>query len=393
MNWRIRLTWWDKSLLVIMAVGAVIAFVRFATGIGTIANINNAYPWGWWVGYGIMTMIAIGAVGFTMTALVEILGVHRYHSFLRPAVLMGLLCYTSAITMLMVELGRPWKVWMVLVSWAPTSALYEVGWCAFLYLTVLALEFAQVPVERLGWGRALRILRVIYIPIMLLGVTLSHLHQSSLGTLMTLIPHKVNALWWSDMLPLLYLFSAMMAGPAMAILEHLAAARWLGFEPRMNLLAGLARIEAWLVGLFLAFQMGDLFYRGAAGAMLSASWFAVSFWVEIGFGLLLPLAMLLMPEVRESRRGLATACSLIIAGVLLHRLNVAVIGLRVRHWETYVPSLGEIAITLGITAAALFVFGWLARVLPIHEELPAPETARRPSAQPAGALRGAQGVS
>jgi Ni/Fe-hydrogenase subunit HybB-like protein len=393
MNWRIRLTWWDKLLLAIMAVAAVVGFVRFATGIGTIANINNAYPWGWWVGYGIMTMIAIGAVGFTMTALVEILGVHRYHSFLRPAVLMGLLCYTAAITMLMVELGRPWKVWMVLVSWAPTSALYEVGWCAFLYLTVLALEFAQVPLEQAGWRRALRIVSAIYIPIMLLGVTLSHLHQSSLGTLMTLIPHKVNELWWSDNLPLLFLFSAMMAGPAMAILEHLAAARWLGFEPRMNLLAGLARIEAWLVGLFLAFQMGDLFYRGAADAALSASWFTVSFWVEIGFGLLLPLALLLMREVRETRRGLATACSLVIAGVLLHRLNVAVIGLRVRHWETYVPSMGEIVITLGITAAALFVFGWLARVLPIHEELPPAHTARRPSAQPAGVLRGAEGVS
>jgi Ni/Fe-hydrogenase subunit HybB-like protein len=393
MSWRIRLTWWDKSLLAIMAVGAVIAFVRFATGIGTIANINNAYPWGWWVGYGIMTMIAIGGVGFTITALVEIFGVHRYHSFLRPAVLMAFLCYTSAITMLMVELGRPWKVWMVLVSWAPTSALYEVGWCAFLYLTVLALEFSQVPLEQAGWGRALRIIRAIYIPIMLLGVTLSHLHQSSLGTLMTLIPHKINELWWSDNLPLLFLFSAMMAGPAMAILEHLAAARWLGFKPRMNLLAGLARIEVWLVGLFLAFRMGDLFYRGAADAMLSPSWFALSFYIEVGFGLMLPFVLLLMPEVRGSRRGLATACSLIIAGVLLHRLNVAVIGLRVRHWETYIPSFGEIGITLGITAAALFAFGWLVRVLPIHEELPAPEAKPVATSQPTGAWRRVEGVS
>src|SRR5262245_44318919 len=392
MNWRIRLTWWDKLLLAVMAVAAVIAFVRFATGIGTIANINNAYPWGWWVGYGIMTMIAVGGVGFTITLLVEIFGVHRYHSFLRPAVLMAFLCYASAITMLMVELGRPWMVWMVLVSWAPTSALYEVGWCAFLYLTVLALEFSQVPLEEAGWHRAFRVIRAIYIPIMLLGVTLSHLHQSSLGTLMTLIPHKINALWWSDNLPLLYLFSAMMAGPAMAIIEHLAAARWLGSQPRMALLGGLARIEMWLVGLFLAFQLGDLFYRGAADAMLSASWFAVSFWLEIGFGLVLPLALLLMPEVRETRRGLATACALVVAGVLLHRLNVAVIGLRVRHWETYVPSLGEVGITLGITAAAVFVFGWLVRILPIHEELPAPETQLRTATQPAVALRGAQGI-
>lgn len=393
MNWRIRLTWWDKSLLAIMALGAIIALVRYVGGIGSVANINNAYPWGWWVGYGIMTMIAVGAVGFTMTGLVEIFGAHRYHPFLRPAVLMGLLCYSSAIVMLMVELGRPWKVWMILVSWAPASALYEVGWCAFLYLNVLALEFVQVPLEQLGWKRALHILRAIYVPIMLLGVALSHLHQSSLGTLMTLIPHKVNVLWWSDLLPLLFLFSAIMAGPAVAILEHLAAARWLGFKPRMDLLAGLASIEAWLVGLFLAFQMGDLVYRGAVDVMFSASWLAVSFWVEIAFGLLLPFVLLLMPEVRESRSGLSTACSLVIAGVLLHRLNVAVIGLRVRHWESYVPSIGEVAITLGITAGALFAFGWLARILPIHEELPPPQTSPHAAARPVGALSGAEGVS
>jgi Ni/Fe-hydrogenase subunit HybB-like protein len=392
MNWRIRLTWWDRALLAIIAVGVVLAVVRYASGIGSIANINNAYPWGWWVGYGIMTMIAIGGVGFTITALVEILGVHRYHPFLRPAVLMAFLCYVSAIVMLMVELGRPWKVWMILISWAPTSALYEVGWCAFLYLTVLALEFAQVPVEELGWGRVLRILRTIYIPIMLLGVTLSHLHQSSLGTLLTLIPHKINVLWWSELLPVLFLLSAIMAGPAVAILEHLAAARWLGFEPRIDLLAGLARIEAWLVALVLAVQVGDLFYRGSAGAMLSATWFAFFFWVQIGLGLLLPLVLLMLPEIRESRAGLATACGLVVFGVLLHRLNAAVIGLRVRHWETYVPSLGEIGIALAITAAAVFAFGALVRILPIHEEWQ-PRTSPRPAPQLAHALRGATGRS
>jgi Ni/Fe-hydrogenase subunit HybB-like protein len=387
-----RLTWWDWTLLAVMAIGVVLAVVRYAGGIASVANINNAYPWGWWVGYGIMTMIAVGGVGFTITLLVEVFGVHRFHPLLRPAVLMALLCYSGAIIMLMVELGRPWMVWMILVSWAPTAALYEVGWCAFLYLSVLAFEFAQVPLEELGWGRVLSITRMIYMPLMLLGVTLSHLHQSSLGTLMTLIPHKINVLWWSEQLPLLYLFSAMMAGPALAILEYLAAARWLGFEPRLEMLASLARIEAWLVGLFLAFQVGDLVSRGAVGAALNGTWFALSFWVEIGLGLLLPLVLLIVPEVRQSRGGLATASSLIIGGVLLHRLNVTVIGLRVRHWETYVPSLGEVGITLGITAGAMFVFGVLVRILPIHEELsPAPASPRRAVA-PAGALRGARGL-
>ena len=383
MSWTVRLTWWDKLLLAVMAAGAAIAVVRYGGGIGSVANINNAYPWGWWVGYGIMTAIALGGVGFTITGLVEILGRHRYHALLRPAVLMGLLCYSSAIVMLMVELGRPWKVWMILVSWAPSAALYEVGWCAFLYLNVLVLEFAEVPLQQLGWARALKIIRVVYLPIMLLGVTLSHLHQSSLGTLLTLIPHKIHSLWWSDQLPLLFLVSAIMAGPAMAILEHLAAARWLGFEPRLDMLAGLARIEAWLVGLFLVFQIGDLVWRGAVGAMLGGTWFALSFWVEVGAGLLVPLVLLMMPEARQSRGGLAAACGLIVVGVLLHRLNVAVVGLRVRHWETYVPSLGEVGITLGITAGAVFAFGVLARILPIHEEMSALRVRQpRPSAVP-----------
>jgi Ni/Fe-hydrogenase subunit HybB-like protein len=224
-------------------------------------------------------------------------------------------------------------------------------------------------------------------------VTLSNLHQSSLGTLMTLIPHKINVLWWSEQLPLLFLFSAIMAGPAMAILEHLAASRWLGFEPRMQMLAGLAHIEAWLVGLFLAFQMGDLISRSGVDAMLSGTWFAVSFWIEVGVGLLLPLVLLMMPEVRQSRGGLATACALVVGGVLLHRLNVAVIGLRVRHWETYVPSLGEIGITLGITAGAVFAFGVLARILPIHEEVASPRESPRRAPAPTGAVYGTQGIS
>lgn len=316
-----RLVPWDYALLAIAGVAVVLTIVRLAGGIASVANINNAYPWGWWVGYGIMTHIALGGVGFTITALVEIFGRHRYHTLVRPAVLMGFLLYTSAIVMLMVELGRPWKVWMILVSWAPTAALYEVGWCAFIYLNVLAIEFALVPLEQLGWGRALRVIKIVYMPLMLLGVTLSHLHQSSLGTLLTLIPHKINELWWSDNLPLLFLFSAMMAGPALAIIEYVAAARWLDFEPDMGMLAGLARIEAWAVGLFLVFQMGDLVARGAVGAMLSGTWFAFFFWIEIGLGLLLPFVLLLMPEVRASRGALVTACALVIGGVLLHRLS------------------------------------------------------------------------
>jgi Ni/Fe-hydrogenase subunit HybB-like protein len=139
--------------------------------------------------------------------------------------------------------------------------------------------------------------------------------------------------------------------------------------------------------------MGDLVARGSVDAMLNGTWFAVSLWIEIGFGLLLPLVLLTLPEVRQSRAGLATACGLVVGGVLLHRLNVAVIGLRVRHWETYTPSLGEVGITLGITAGAIFAFGVLARILPIHEELSSARERQRHAAAPAGAVYEAGGIS
>ena len=196
------------------------------------------------------------------------------------------------------------------------------------------------------------------------------------------------------MLPLLFLFSAMMAGPALAILEHLAAARWLGFAPRMDLLARLARIEAWLVALCLAFQIGDLFYRGAAGAMLSATWFALSFWVEIGLRpARFPSCCCCMPEVRESRRDSATACSLVVAGVLLHRLNVAVIGLRVRHWETLRPVAGRDRHHAGHHGGR----GVRVRRAGAHPAHPrraaaAGQRAHRSQRQP-GALRGADGIA
>jgi Ni/Fe-hydrogenase subunit HybB-like protein len=148
-----------------------------------------------------------------------------------------------------------------------------------------------------------------------------------------------------------------------------------------------------VVGFFLAFQLGDLFYRGAADAMLSGGWFAFFFWVELGLGLLVPLVLLMMPEVRMRPAGLGTACALIVGGVLLHRLNVAVIGLRVRHWETYVPALAEVGITLGITAGAIFVYGVLIRLLPIHEELAAPAGRAHHAPAPAAPLGGPRPVT
>ena len=81
-------------------IGAIFTLTRFAFGIGAIANINNAYPWGWWVGFGVLGFIAFGGCGFAVALLVYILGLRRYAPLVRPAITMGLLLYSGYVVIL-----------------------------------------------------------------------------------------------------------------------------------------------------------------------------------------------------------------------------------------------------------------------------------------------------
>ena len=209
---RSSLVSWQSTLVVIALVGAIFAVARFAFGIGAIANINNAYPWGWWVGFGVLSFIAFGGCGFTLALIVDIFGMHRYAPFLRPAITMGLLLYLGYAVILMIELGRPWMGWIIFFSWQPTSALFEVAWCATLYTPVLMIEFGKMAASHYRWQRSARLLGLIYLPAVVIGVSLSHLHQSSLGTLLTIVPLKVDSRWWSELLPATFLVSSYMAG-------------------------------------------------------------------------------------------------------------------------------------------------------------------------------------
>ena len=357
-------------LLAILAVGVVYMIIRFAFGIGSIANINNAYPWGWWVGFGVLSFIAFGATGFTLALIVDILGIQRYYPLLRPAIVMGLLFYQGYVVVLMIELGRPWMGWLIFFSWSPTSALFEVAWCATLYTICLVVEVGRVVTKHYGWQALWRALGWIYLPAVIIGVSLSHIHQASLGTLLTIVPQKVDVRWWSELLPPLFLISAYAAGLAMITIEHVLATHLMRLRPRLDLLAGLARWQVAILSIYLVLRVADVVYRGVVGEILQLSWLSVSLWVEVLVGFLVPLVLFSLPEVRASRWGLFTAACLVAGGVLLNRLNVAVVSMRVEHWETYFPSLGEIMTTLGVVAGGILVYGWAVRNLPIHSEPP-----------------------
>jgi Ni/Fe-hydrogenase subunit HybB-like protein len=381
-RWWRPVSWLLWGLVIAAAVATV---VRFATGIASIANVNQAYPWGWWVGFDMLTRIALGGVGFTIAAAAEIFHIKALRHVVRAALLVGLLFYLTYAAVLFVELGRPWMIWVVFLSWAPTSAMYEVALCAVAYTTVLVLEFSPLVFAKLGWQTPVRRIHAVYLLIVVTGVSLSSLHQSSLGTLLLLLPTKVHPLWHSELLPVFFLLSAIMAGVAVMLVEHPLATRFLGLRPRMDALRSLGRGLTVIVVLYLALRIGDVLYRGVADQALSFGFEARWFWLEIVIGLLVPLALLLTSGIERHKWRLCGAGACVVAGVVLNRLNAAVITMKVHGWESYRPAVTEVLISVGAMAAMVLVFVYLVRWLPIHTERP---RAAEPSAAPSGALAG-----
>ena len=174
------------------------------------------------------------------------------------------------IVALLFDLGRPYRVWHPLVMWNPHSVMFEVGWCVTLYTTVLALEFSPVVLERLRLAEAAAAgCARLLIPLVILGVLLSTLHQSSLGSLYLIVPHKLHPLWYTPLLPVFFFVSALDGGPGDDDLRVLALEQ--GFRTAIwncRCLQGLARVLAVLLAAYLAMRFLDLVRRGALPLLL-----------------------------------------------------------------------------------------------------------------------------
>jgi len=90
----------------------------------------------------------------------------------------------------------------------PHSVMFEVAYCVMLYTAVLSLEFAPIVLERFNLQKPLKIIRAVLIPLVIGGVILSTLHQSSLGTLYLIMPEKLHPFWYTPLLPVFFFLSA-----------------------------------------------------------------------------------------------------------------------------------------------------------------------------------------
>ncbi len=372
-------------ILMIAINGLIFLALRFFFGIGAVTNLDNQHPWGIWIGIDVAAGVALAAGGFTTAALGHIIHREHYHVITRPALLTALLGYTFVAISVGVDLGRYYDIWHPLIMWNGNSALFEVGICVMIYLTVLYIEFLPIVTERFigkvnlpgalsklnkSVDKLLRALdrgldKTMFIFI-IAGVVLSCLHQSSLGTLMVIAGPKMHPLWQTPVLPLLFLLSAIAVGFPMVIMESLIASKSFGLKPEMDVLSRLGRIVAPLLGIYLAFKIGDMFIRETFVYLTDFTLESVMFSIEIIIGVVIPLRMFLSEEVRNSRSLILTASFLVIFGVFLNRLNNFLIAYTPPYAQNgYFPSIGEISVTLGFIAIEILLYRLIVKNFPV----------------------------
>jgi Ni/Fe-hydrogenase subunit HybB-like protein len=361
-----RLTFWRATFLLLATAGLYVTYLRFLRGLGASTNLSDQFPWGLWIGFDVLCGVGLAAGGFTLAATVHIFNLKRYEPIVRPAILTAFLGYVLVVVALMFDLGRPYRIWHPLVMWNPHSVMFEVGWCVTLYTTVLSLEFAPVVLERLRWRLPLRLLRVVMIPLVIAGVLLSTLHQSSLGSLYLIVPHKLHPLWYTPLLPVFFFFSAVMVGLAMTIFESWHSSKAFGRQIEMPLLRSLSRVLAVLLAAFVAMRFLDLARRGALRYLFEPGGERYFFLLETVL-FVAPMLLLFQSRIRGNPRTLYLAAVLAIFGFITNRLNVSVTGMEAGSGVQYIPRWTEVAVTLAIVALGFAVFYLAAKYLPIFE--------------------------
>jgi Ni/Fe-hydrogenase subunit HybB-like protein len=369
MNWSglYRFTFWKIVAVVLMTLG-VIAFVeRFTMGLGATTNLADTFPWGLWIGFDILVGVGLAAGGFAIAATVYVFNLERFRPILRPTILTAFLGYIFVIMGLMADLGRPWAIWHALVMWNPRSVMFEVAWCVMLYTTVLALEFSPVVLEKFGLKRPLKLIKSVTIPLVIIGVILSTLHQSSLGSLFLVIPSRMHPLWYSDIIPFLFIISCVAAGLAMTIFESFLSSRAFGREVELPLLTDLARVIVVVLVLYFTVRLQDLMNRDALRLVFTSGYQSVLFFVEVFLGVVVPAVLLAVRKIRTSKRGLFLSSIFVLLGFVAHRLNTTITSMERWGERMYFPTWQEVAITLGLVAAGFTAFTLITRHFRVFE--------------------------
>jgi Ni/Fe-hydrogenase subunit HybB-like protein len=366
----------------VILLGLILLVIRFTKGLGAVTNLSQDYPWGFWIGFDVVTGVAFAGGAYVITFTVYVMKRERYHPIVRATVLNGFLAYVFYAGALVLDVGRPWNMVNPIIgnSFGYSSVLFLVAWHFLLYMIAEFVEFSPVVAEWLGWKRVRRFLGGLTLGAVIIGITLSCLHQSGLGALFLMAKSKIHPLWYSEFIPILFLVSSIFAGLSMIILEGTISHRVFKdqIDPEKHgsfdeIVLGLAKGAAIAMFVYLFLKLLVLVH-GKQWTYLTEPWGAWYLLEVVGF-VAVP-AYMFVTAVKHKSVGVVRAASIItLIGIMLNRLNISIIAFNWNIPARYFPSWMEIEITLMIVFAEIWVFRWVVNRMPVLREPREPEAA------------------
>ena len=379
------------GMIILGALGA--AFVVFTQGL-QVTNMTDLVPWGLWITID-LSAVALGAGAFLLSAAVYLLGLKQLEPVARTAVFIGFLGYTMACMTLLLDIGRPDRFWHAVAFWNIHSPLWEVTMCITFYLMVLTLEVlpivghAEFVEKRFPWlSHKLESIHKLAPVLAVIGLALSLLHQSSLGATYGVL--KARPIVYRPSMAVLFIVSAIAAGPALTVLASKVAAR---LTPKAKvdeaLLDKVSRFIGWTLVAYLYFRFWDVLamnYTYEPGRteglkVLTSGALALNFWVgEILLGALVPMIILVSDRLRQNQRLHMLALLMVIGGVVAYRWDTNIVSQLVvftmipqeiiPRYTAYVPSIYEIMAGAGVIAYGVLGFTLGVRYLTLdnHEQ-------------------------
>lgn len=365
----------------ILAIAIPVMIYRFVYGLGPSTNLSDTNPWGFWIGVDVLSGIALAAGGLVIGTVYHLFGMKEYHRFVRPAILTSLLGYLFAVFALLFDLGRYYRLaYPMVVSYGLTSIMFLVAWHFALYILALLVEWSPALFEWLNLKKLRHWFNNLAIWATVFGVIIAGGHQAALGALFLIAPGKLHPLWYSELLPVFFLMSAIIAGLSMVIIESTLTHKIFKRQIEHFNRAEFDRLTIAL-GKGASAALFTYFFLKLFGLASSNNWgflntaYGYLFLFEILVFVLLP-AFLFAYGVRYKNVTVTRWTAILtVVGIVLNRINTSIIAFNWNAAERYYPMWTEVIITIGIITMWVLIFRWIVNRMPILHEHPAYETA------------------
>ncbi len=359
----------------IILLGLVILFFRFTKGLGSVTNLSQQFPWGFWIGFDVVTGVAFAGGAYIITFVVYVMRVEKYHSIVRVTVLNGLLAYIFYAGALVLDLGRPWHIINPIIgnSFGYNSVLFLVSWHFLLYMIAEFVEFSPVIAEWAHWEKVRKFVSALTLGAVIFGITLSMLHQSGLGALFLMAKPKIHPLWYSEFIPILFFVSSIFAGLSMIIFEgiisHKVFKDLIGEKSHYSyeeIILGLGKGAA--IAMFVYYFFKALIFIHEKQWVLINDFWGYWYLVEVIGFVLIPCFMFAYAVRNRSIGIIKIASVLALIGIILNRLNISVIAFNWDVANKYYPSWQEIVVTLMVVFSEIWAFRWIATRMPVFSK-------------------------